>query len=154
MCFSGSRKDRLTSKLFKNGFNSKGLAPSYNNFWGRLWLCMLKIAKKICVLNIVSSFLSIYSRRLVYNTIVFLIFIIAVQYYSYFMWSIQSKAICIISACSRYTRVDYYLSRLSCIYIIDLIEKLIFIFIFRVRMGEMSFYFGNFLIRCNNVHKV
>lgn len=118
-----------------------------------------KVAKKIGVLCRVSWYLSIKTRKLVYNTIILphfcycsTVLYLANQESIGRLQKLQNRAMRTILGCNRYTRVDDMLETLGWLNIQQFLEYNVLVFIHKIRLGEEPEYLQNILKTFENVH--
>lgn len=118
-----------------------------------------KVAKKIGVLSRCSSYLTVESRKLVYNTIILPHFLygatiiyLAQQNELNRLQKLQNKAMRIILRCNRYTKIETMLQDLNWLNIRNLVKMHTLIFLHKIKLGLMPDYLCTLLTVFSQVH--
>ena len=118
-----------------------------------------KIAKKLGVLGRLSKFISMYSRKLVYNAIVLPHFYYCGTILSMInctgisrLQKLQNKGMRHILQCDRFSHSADMLTRLEWLSVRQLGKYFGLTFVHRMRLGQMPRYFDTLLQKCDSIH--
>ena len=122
------------------------------------YLCK-KISKKVGFLSRIGKFISSYTLKLIYNSILLPHF----TYCSTILYicnegtmsrlqKLQNRGMHIILKCNRYTKINEMLKCLDWLNVKELVEMQTMLFIFKMIKGKLPSYLGSNFLMCSDIH--